>query len=63
MSERKVVRIEIEYEDGEIRGASGEVATQIWKWISGLEIMNYIHGAEYRGPKMEQLRAPQPKTD
>ena len=46
------VRIEIEYDDGSVVGASGADAFEIMRWWGGCEQMNSIHGAVYNGPQL-----------
>lgn len=46
----KCVRIEFEYDNGEIYRAVGEDAETIRKHIDSAETMNYIHGFKYTGP-------------
>lgn len=49
------VRIEIEYEDGSVVGATGTDAFEIMRWWDGCEGMNLAHGAIYRGPKLKPV--------
>ncbi len=50
------VRIEIQYESGEIWQALGTDAFEILRhWRAG-ETMNYVHGFEYSGPKMRKIK-------
>lgn len=58
MDERKVVRIEIEFEDGDIERATGEDATQIWKAIEQGFVFKHLHGLPYTGPKMQPVPKP-----
>jgi len=51
--ERKVVRIEIEYDDGTIERATGDDASEIWRNVEGAFLMRHIHGMPYNGPKMK----------
>lgn len=53
MNERKIVRVEIEYEDGEMERAVGNDAAEIWKAVSGAFAFKQIHGMPYSGPKMK----------
>lgn len=59
MSSKKVIRIEMEYEDGEISRAVGEDASEIWKQIEGMIVMESIHGRPYTGPKMVPVAKPE----
>lgn len=54
-TEKKVVRIELEYEDGELLRATGEDANIIWKAIQGGFVMQHIHGGSYTGPQMSKV--------
>lgn len=56
MSEKKCVRIEIEYDDGTVEYQQGDAANQIMKWYHSCEVMNWIHGAHYDGPKFEERK-------
>jgi hypothetical protein len=55
------VRIEIEYEDGSIVGASGTDAFEIscawWDWC---ERLAFVYGILYDGPTLKLLRAVTP---
>lgn len=53
MEDAKVVRIEVEYSNGEIREANGEDAAKIMDWWQASEAMQYIHGARYTGPVLK----------
>lgn len=57
---QRVIRIEIEYEDGRIFGASGSDAAVIW-WVIDAACMHFaLHGADYQGPYLQPLRAGRP---
>jgi hypothetical protein len=58
----KAIRIEIEYDDGDIRFAEGDAARQIMEWWLACETMNTIHGASYHGPKFT-IKDKQPVSD
>lgn len=58
MEERKIVRIEIEYEDGAIERATGDDANEIWRRIIGMIVFQHIHGMEYDGPKLQPVSKP-----
>jgi hypothetical protein len=55
MPDKKVVRIEIEYEDGSGERAIGDDAEKIWQAINGGFVMNHIHGINYDGPQMKPV--------
>lgn len=52
---KKAVRIEIKYDDGSIDLAEGDAAFQIKQWYDNAEVMYCIHGAQYTGPKFQEL--------
>jgi hypothetical protein len=45
----KVVRIEIEYEDGSVWYQEGDGAEQVMAWYRAAEAMYVMHGAVYGG--------------
>ena len=53
---KKVVRIETEFDDGEIIRATGDKAETIWQAIQGRFLMEHIHGRPYQGPQMETVQ-------
>ena len=53
---KKAVRIEIEYEDGEIRQAINDDAAAILAHWNECEIMEHVHGRPYNGPTMQVIR-------
>lgn len=55
MSERKVIRIEVEYDDGIVERAVGGDAEKIYSAINGAFFMRHIHGMPYKGPKMQPV--------
>ena len=52
-----VVRVEIEYDNGDIERATGVEAAEIWRYLNSGQLMNYIHGAVYTGPKLKLVKA------
>lgn len=58
MNEPKVIRIEVEYEDGVIEQATGNVANEIWDRIQGMCVMEHIHGRPYSGPQLKRRERP-----
>jgi hypothetical protein len=64
MSDRKISRIEIEYDDGEIRRATGENAEYIWKFYSNsAEFYLHWQKRQYEGPSMEVIQNPLPQDE
>ena len=64
MSDAKVKKIRLEYEDGSVREAKGEDADKIWKHIQGTEDFWFIHGFVYDGPCMKEIKkAKKPKSE
>ncbi|HXI85247.1 MAG TPA: hypothetical protein VNL17_14275 [Verrucomicrobiae bacterium] len=55
--QEKVVRIEIHYENGDVRFAEGSDADKIMDYWQSGETMNYIHGGKYEGPTLILSRA------
>ena len=58
----KAIYIEIRYADGSQDIAQGEVATKIWEWLDSGQVMNCIHGSDYRGPQFEHSDGPRGKA-
>lgn len=54
-----VVRIEIEWEDGLIRRATGADADEIHEYWVDLTLPREIHGGQYAGSPMVEVRPPQ----
>lgn len=57
MSEVKATAIRVEYSDGSVDHADGEVAEKIWNWLNACQAMNWIHGGRYSGPQFEHIKA------
>jgi hypothetical protein len=62
------VRIEIEYETGEVRSATGDDAFLILQYWRGCEAHQAIHGGNYTGPTLKITRSandgpPQPANE
>ena len=56
-SGRSVIRIELEFDDGEIRRAEGEDAEVIWNAYSDALTMTLARlGRHYEGPVMQVVR-------
>ena len=55
MADKKVIRIEIEYDDGSMERATGKDATKIWSAIESGFVMRHIHGMPYDGPQMKPV--------
>ncbi len=53
---RKATLIEIRYDDGTIERAEGLAAAEILSWWQSSEILNCIHGAQYKGPQFQIVR-------
>ena len=53
MSEPRCIRIEMEYDNGDVYRATGEDAVTIRKWMESDELMQHIHGEPYTGPQMK----------
>ena len=49
-------KIEITWDDGSVSFAEGDAAKQIMEWWRSCEVMNMIHGAQYKGPKLRSKR-------
>jgi hypothetical protein len=58
MSDKTVIRIEIEYSDGTLERATGEDANKIWAAIEGGFALQHIHGMTYTGPKLIAVERP-----
>lgn len=56
MNDKKAIRIEIEYDNGEVWRAEGKDAEQILNHWQGGEVMAHIHGARYSGPVMVKIQ-------
>lgn len=54
MTDKKAIKIVIEYDDGSSDYAEGEAAAKILDWYNAGQMMNLIHGAVYNGPQFEQ---------
>jgi hypothetical protein len=54
----RVVRIEIEWEDGMVRRAEGDDADAIHDHWTDLEVLNHMHGFRYRGPVLREVLPP-----
>lgn len=52
VSDKKIVRIEIEYDNGDVERATGDDAAEIWRSIESAFVMQHIHGMTYGGPKL-----------
>ena len=52
---KKAVRIEAEFDDGELIRATGENAATLWDSIQGAFAMEHIHGRPYQGPQLETV--------
>jgi len=55
MSDEKCIRIEMEYENGKVFRAVGDEAEKINKWIGNATLLQYLHGAPYKGPVMKEV--------
>ena len=53
----RAVRIEIEYESGRVERAEGEDADTILKYWDSSVVMNSIHGFQYQGPLLKEVRS------
>lgn len=62
MEEKKVTRIEIEYEDGEIIRATGNEADEISKAWNAAMFMEHVHGRPYNGPVMKSVEPSSPTS-
>lgn len=51
----------VEWSDGSVWSAEGEVAAAVMKWYQGAETMNCIRGAKYSGPQITITPAKGPK--
>lgn len=52
-TEKKCVRIELEYDNGEIWRATGEDAQKIRENLDSQTVMMWIHGMPYSGPTLK----------
>ena len=57
-SDAKVVRITYEYDDGSIREIVGKDAAEMNEGINGMFVMASIHGMDYKGPFLKEVRPP-----
>jgi hypothetical protein len=56
----RVVRIEVEWEDGLVRRADGDDAQAIHEDWLDLSLLRQLHGGRYQGPIMRDVRGPSP---
>ena len=49
-SKTKCIRIEFEYENGEVYRAEGDVAEEVRKQLDSQAVFMWTHGMEYNGP-------------
>lgn len=49
------IKIEIEYDNGEVWRATGEDAVAILQSWQSAQVMEYIHGRPYSGPVMKKV--------
>jgi hypothetical protein len=59
LGQKIAVRIEIEYEDGEVVWATGTDAFEVMSYLNTGQMMSATHGMEYKGPTLK----PKPKTE
>lgn len=52
----KCVYIELRFDDGTKRIAEGDHAQQVLDWWNACETMNFIHGAEYKGQTLIEVK-------
>lgn len=55
MSEKKAVRVEVEWDDGTLERATGKDAAVIWDKIASAIVMDAIHGRPYNGPQLKPV--------
>jgi hypothetical protein len=55
MSDQKIVRIEVHYEDGRKFYADGDEANQVWCALESSIVMEAIHGRPYTGPQLKEV--------
>lgn len=51
----KVIRLELELEDGTLLQALEEDANAIWKWYEDAVVFKTIHGMSYKGPLLKVI--------
>ena len=51
----KCIRIEMEYDNGDLYRAEGEDAEEIRKAIVAAQILEAVHGREWRGPQLKKV--------
>jgi hypothetical protein len=62
MPDRKITRIEIEYDDGETRRATGDAADFIWgHYQTSSQFYLALQKRPYEGPAMEVVREAEPE--
>lgn len=61
MSDVKATKITIEYEDGSIKEAVGEDAGKIMEHWVNCEVFWSIHGFEYKGPCLKEIKPKEEK--
>jgi hypothetical protein len=58
MPEPRVVRVEIEYDNGDVYRASKEDAAELWDTLMGGIALAGHHGTGYGGPQLEKVEKP-----
>ncbi len=55
---KKATLVLFTYDDGSSEYASGAHAEEVMAWLNAAQAMTCHHGAQYRGRKMVEVRAP-----
>jgi len=55
VSDKKAVRVEVEWDDGTLERATGQDAAIIWDKVAAAIIMEAIHGRPYNGPILQRV--------
>jgi hypothetical protein len=60
----KVIRVEIEYDNGVVYRQTGENAEKIWQALTGAQALQQLRGGfPYDGPQLEKVEKPRMMTN
>ena len=61
MAKVRATSFRVEWDDGSIWTAEGDVAAAVMDWYAGCETMTCVHGAAYRGPQITITKSQEAK--